>query len=52
MKESKTSPLSFGGFFFLAKNSPIKILSNPLTTSKNSPNSNFDVIIPEEIKIS
>ena len=46
MKELIISLFSFGGFS-LAKNSPKIILSNPLTTSKNSPNSLKFLIIPE-----
>ena len=49
IKLFKTSFLSFG-YFCLAKNSPIKNLSKPLTTNKNSPYSPIFLIIPEDSK--
>ena len=51
IKDFNTSPFSLGGFSF-AKNSPIKYLSNPLTTSKNSPNSLAEFIISDDKRVS
>ena len=49
MKLFNTSFLSFGNFC-LAKNSPTKNLSKPLTTNKNSPYSATFLIIPDNSK--
>ena len=51
MKLFNTSFLSFGYFCF-AKNSPMRNLSNPPTTRRNSPYSFIDLIIKEFFNVS